>query len=289
MPVVVADRELFEACQVLFGFDLHISHEFLEYLQLDGIKSAYRKKARETHPDMIAGNREFLERRHAEPFTRVHEAYVKLTTYLEARENGFRFTAPIQEPPVGQTCRAKNFKGKNHRTYRRTSSGKTNAFSGTPKSHAFTKQRRDIALRHYQGPIPERPLLFGHYLYYSGLICYRSIIQALIWQRSQRPALGEIGLRFGWLEKDDIRIILKNRALLKPFGECAVDLGYLSASQLRILLFRQRSLQKKIGGFFIANKLITPQQLHILIQKHQQHNKRVNNTRVSSNSFRTGM
>ena len=51
MATVVAEEELYRSCRIIFGRDLKVSPDFLQYLQLSGIKKAYRKKALEFHPD----------------------------------------------------------------------------------------------------------------------------------------------------------------------------------------------------------------------------------------------
>ena len=43
--------ELFNACRTIFGSQVNVSTEFLRYLQPVGVKSAYKKRALETHPD----------------------------------------------------------------------------------------------------------------------------------------------------------------------------------------------------------------------------------------------
>ena len=49
MPYVT-DAEVFRACRTLFGPELCLSHDFLNYLQPDGVRSAYRKRAKSVHP-----------------------------------------------------------------------------------------------------------------------------------------------------------------------------------------------------------------------------------------------
>ena len=42
-------------------------------------------------------------------------------------------------------------------------------------------------------PIPDRPLRFGQFLYYAGLIDWHTMIDAITWQLNVRPKIGEIG------------------------------------------------------------------------------------------------
>ncbi|MHB1014448.1 MAG: molecular chaperone DnaJ, partial [Desulfurivibrionaceae bacterium] len=115
----------------------------------------------------------------------------------------------------------------------------------------------------------------GHFLYYSGLINWRTIIQALIWQRTERPRLGEIGQRFGLLNEADVVHILRNRPILQPFGQTAMDLGLLSQPQLQMLVAHQKRLQKKFGEFFLEKQILEPSELRTLLQQYQEHNARV--------------
>ena len=51
MATVVPEEELYHSCRIIFGKDLKVSRDFLQYLQLTGIKKDYRKKTLEFHPD----------------------------------------------------------------------------------------------------------------------------------------------------------------------------------------------------------------------------------------------
>jgi len=127
----------------------------------------------------------------------------------------------------------------------------------------------------YQGALPNRRLLLGHFLYYSGLINWRTIIQALIWQRSERPRLGEIGQRFGLLNEAEVLHIIRNRPILQPFGQTALELGLLSQPQLQMLVAHQKRLQKKFGEFFLEKQILAPEELRALLQQYQEHNANI--------------
>jgi hypothetical protein len=252
MPVAVSEQGLFQACQTLFGIENNISREFLEYLQLPGIKSAYRKKAFETHPDRAALNGGEAEQQNAELFRTIQRAYEDLTNYLAARENGFRFSGNQYKQRNGKTAH-------------------TSCKKDFQENHSSLHGNAEIE-KLYTGPIPQRSLLFGHFLYYSGLINWRLIIQALLWQRTQRPRIGEIACKFGLFKAPDVLTILKNRKNMQPFGHTALDLGLLSESQLKIVIAHQLRLQKKFGAYFVENKLLSQENLQQLATEHQKHN-----------------
>ncbi len=288
---MIAEQDLFKACHVLFGREVSVSRGFLQYLQLTGIKSAYRSKARETHPDMMVGNSDFDKLRSAELFQQVQQAYESLTSYLDARERGLVFFKANSPPPYRRPAQ---------KTYQhRTASAKKPAWA-TKNGHSSTSSNNgaggrrpggDAAWRWQQGAarqtttsrqIPARKLLFGHYLYYCGITNWQTIIKALVWQRTERPRLGEIGKRFGWLTNQDIFKILRERELSCSFGRSAVDMGLITENQLRLMVFQQNRLQKKIGDYYIQNNLLSPYKLNLLIQQFRFHNSAVGAARRAS-------
>ncbi len=281
METVAAEKELFRSCEIIFGPELTISREFLDYLQLSGIKSAYRKRAMETHPDRAALENERVQRQRHDLFHSVQEAYENLITFLDAKEKGFCLPPPARQPqPRTRPSRPASAKPQRPRPT------KTDKTASGPRPHAKTNTQTKTDFRTtsgqpsmfwdteslYQGPLPNRRLLLGHFLYYSGLINWRTIIQALIWQRTERPRLGEIGQRFGLLNEADVVHILRNRPTLQPFGQTAMDLGLLSQPQLQMLVSHQKRLQKKFGEFFLEKQILEPNELRILLQQYQEHN-----------------
>ena len=272
MKPIAAERELFRACEIIFGPELHVSREFLQYLQLSGIKSAYRRRAMETHPDRAALADDESKRERHDLFHSVQQSYEKLLAFLCAREKGEPlFSGPVRPGPHHASAAGS---GRSWRSAgRREWSG---TFGQTP---AWTAEGT------YQGTLPNRHLLLGHFLYYSGLINWRTIIQALVWQRTQRPRLGELGIRFGLLAEEDILRILRNRPRLATFGQTALDLGLLSEPQLRFLLLHQKQLQKKFGEFFLEKKILTSEELRELLLRCQMHNADIAR-RMNGSKFR---
>ena len=84
MPV---EEHHFRSLEILFGPGLKASADFLEYLQLSGLKSAYRKRAMETHPDRISGKLHGLQQSGNTSFHTVQNAYEVLLDYLKAKED----------------------------------------------------------------------------------------------------------------------------------------------------------------------------------------------------------
>ena len=98
------------------------------------------------------------------------------------------------------------------------------------------------------------------------------MIDAIVWQRMQRPPIGEIARQWNMLTEDDIQKILKERSFNEKFGAHALRKGYISAFQLLALVGRQRSLQRPIGEYFIEHGMLTVPQLDLLIEQTKRHN-----------------
>jgi hypothetical protein len=286
MTTVVAEEELYRSCRLIFGKDLKVSPEFLKYLQLPGIKKAYRQKALELHPDVGCSQSQLLQQVKTARFIDVHHAYENLIAYLNERDKVY--------------CLPSN-SGQNRATQRNSSTSVKPHKSGYSKSPEFNKtQRQDhhTGNKHffkarkgnnkqpsshipidpetlYKGMMPQCPLLFGRYLYYSGIINLQIIGQALVWQRSQRPRLGEIGYRFGWLNKNDAFQILKCRKENQLFGESALALGLLTIEQLQHMILQQKKLHKRFGEYFVAKNYWSLVTLEKFIMMHKNHNNRM--------------
>lgn len=263
MSAAVAEQELFAACQLIFGPELVVSREFLEYLQPAGMKSAYRKRAFETHPDTAAAQRCSTADIDAGLFMAVQEAYERLNWYLNEREKGFRFPLP-SALHHGEGVRRPAAKRGFHNT------------AGERPGEKHTAGRPDPTVispgKIYCGPLPSRRLLFGHFLYYAGHVPFRAIIDALVWQRNQRPRVGELACKSGLLSRSDVLQILKSREGLQLFGKTALSLGRLDEKQLGKLLQQQKILQPRFGEFFVKQSMMSREQLRMLLLKFYGHN-----------------
>lgn len=241
-------------------------------------------KALAFHPDRNSGQNLALQQSMVHQFIDVHEAYKNLVAYLEARDQGLE-PGSVSSP---------------HNSSRRAAKEKRPASAGTGDSKEFYREkagiyrfgRNNIKSRKnpltdppldpkslYRGPMPNCPLLFGRYLYYSGIISLHTIGQALVWQRSQRPRLGEIGRRFGWLTDQDTFKILRYRHERKLFGELALRLGLLTVDQLHTILLQQKKLHKRIGQYFIEKNYWDGDMLGKYIAAHMKHNARLRNSK----------
>lgn len=233
------EEKVIEACRVLFGEHVQVTTEFLLSLKPDGVRGAYRKRAWESHPDAAAGAGDQARRTHL--FRRAAEAYELLSGYLRERK------APEQA--------------------RRVSAEWIFRPDPTP--------RRAPDERYYSGPLPTGELKIGLFMYYRGAVSFQALVRSLLWQRNQRPPLGELACKWGWLPEHAVPEILKSTHIVGRFGERAVKLGHLTDKQLSVLVFHQRSLQQPIGRYFTANGVLNEAMLHRLLRECSYHNKQV--------------
>jgi len=130
----------------------------------------------------------------------------------------------------------------------------------------------------HHGTLPRRPLLFAEYLYYSGRVSWRNLVESVAWQRRQRPPIGRIAVEWGHLSEEEVREILERRrregSPTEPFGECARRLGFITSAQLLALLGRQRRLQRRIGQFFVESGLVREGEIPSLDHDLNHHNAR---------------
>lgn len=254
------DFDLLQACVLLFGEEVVIGAGFLDYLQPSGLKQAYRQRARETHPDSsaftAAGGAQFHD---------VQQAYQLLVSYLRQRESRSKKITVATPPRSAFTSAGLR------RSEPSLSLADIEPIILTPTGYP-TSPLGSID-RLYQGPIPERPLLFGHYLYYCGLTTWRTITAVLVHQRRGRLRCGELGARIGLLQPADINRILRIKPSHTPFGEAAMALGLLDERQVQTLLMQQRRQQKKFGAILVERELLSLSELSFLLTLFRRHNR----------------
>ncbi|APG26530.1 hypothetical protein A7E78_00820 [Syntrophotalea acetylenivorans] len=266
MSAILSETEIFKACRTLFGAEVDLSLDFLSYLQPSGVKVAYRQKVKETHPDTFVGDAA-QKRRQTGLFQEVAAAYELIGHFFKQRERGVAlvgrsYSSP--RPTQPQSTKPPGGFRSSRPTQERPQARRPSGWGASPRQSHL-----------YCGKLPGRTLEFGLFLYYQRLIDYRQLVEALVWQRRQRPNLGDIAQRWGWLTEQEIRAILNSRGHLRRFGEKAVHLQYLSERQLQTLLYYQRSQQQRLGEFFIEKKILTAADIERLVLEQQAHNQKI--------------
>ncbi|MDI9570131.1 MAG: DnaJ domain-containing protein [Pseudomonadota bacterium] len=237
--IFIPERQLLQSCRILFGPEVDITRQFLGYLQPSGVKTAYRKLVMETHPDrayQLGVEEAVLESR----FKEVNRAYEEVYAYIQDPDRYVLTTPRIFYRPQNSSP----------------------AGGARPSQH------------YYRGTIPPRRMLLGQYLYYSGVISMGQMWDAVVWQKIRRPRLGEIAGRLRWLSPRDIHHILRYRKRGELFGEYALRSGMLSFYQVLVLLGRQKSLQPRIGEYFVGQGIVTPKRLDAVEAALKAHNRR---------------
>lgn len=266
MSAILSETEIFKACRTLFGAEVDLSLDFLSYLQPSGAKTAYRQRVKETHPDTFVGDAN-QKRRQTGLFQEVAAAYELIGHYFKQRERGVGLvgrSCSSPRPPQPQPAKPPGGFHHSRSTRERPQARRTPGWGSSPRHPHL-----------YCGNLPGRTLEFGLFLYYQRLIDYRQLVEALVWQRRQRPNLGDIAQRWGWLTEQEVRTILNSRGRLRRFGEKAVCLQYLSERQLQTLLYYQRSQQKRLGEFFVEKKILTAAEIDRLVLEQQAHNRQI--------------
>lgn len=245
MLPIISKADIFKAYNLLFGPDAEISAGFLRHLQPSLLKAAYKKKALETHPDRSKALGE-VEAEMNGRFIQVTLAYEKLNSVMR----GDRI--PVLTAEIGNQRRSKNRTGR-------------------------PNKEKSLSDHFYKGCPPKYKLLIGQFLYYSGIISWRTLIEAITWQKRQRPPIGQIALKWGILSSYDIKRILTERSMeqsyKKKFGEYAWRRGYITSFELMAILGKQRRLQPPIGQYFIEQGILCVREIENMVEKLWIHNR----------------
>lgn len=252
MAATPSQSELFDACTVLFGPGITISVDFLKYLRPSGVKAAYRKRARETHPDMsqsLGMDETLLNER----FKAVTLAYELLNTVV--KENGAVLTGTMKSD-IWPSARPK-----------------PKPSPKKPPTGGYS-EKKGFSDHFYDGFIPRRELRIGQYLYYSGIITWSMLIDSILWQRRNRPLIGQIARDWKILTGEDIHKILMARKTGEKFGECAIRECFITPFNLLALLGKQRKLQQRIGEYFVRQDILCSQEIETMVEKLKIHNRK---------------
>lgn len=230
--------EIFTDYQLFFGCGKANPVEHLRNISLSELKAAYRKKVMETHPDRAIALGKAATEMHKR-FKDVATAYQRLITFVQGKDGD------VLDEIDEEVCNKKNHE----------------------KIVVQQKPKTSGAEFFYNGAIPKRKLLIGQYLYYCRHISWKTLIEAIIWQKKQRPRIGQIALDWGILSVDDVKMILAERTYKEKFGEFAYRNGYLTYFEFLAVLGRQYRLQPPIGKYFTIQNVIGDEELEEMIEK----------------------
>jgi hypothetical protein len=235
--------EVVEAMNILYGTGKAPSSPAGARLDLLSVKSAFRRRAFETHPDRAVLTGEPVRELEGR-FRELAAAYETVMRYVS---QGGQLSFALSGAPWQGT-------------------GGTGAFGGLDAGLS------PDAL--YTGDVPSRRLLLGQYLYYTRVISRAVLASALVWQKMKRPLIGQIAMKWKWLVREDISSILAGRVSREKFCFAAERMGYLAPYQTLILLGRQRVLQPRLGQYFIEKGILDAPGVAELARGLRSHNRK---------------
>jgi hypothetical protein len=211
------------------------------------LKQAYRKKAMLIHPDRskFTGLNEI---RLEEEFKKLTLAYNLLNSLIEIKES-YEYK---QKPAKKHRYASKHF-------YH-------------PHYHTYNRDKKIFK--------PAFKMRLAFFLYRKGIIDWETIIDALIWQMKNRPRVGEIGVKCGYLKREHIYHILRNRLPGEKFLESAQRTGLLDSFKINVLLYLQRSYNLPIGRYFIEKEILTEHELDKLVAEQKEYNLKLRKNRA---------
>ncbi len=231
------DQSLKEAWQVLEPW----AEASLAQMSAARLKRAFRRAAIATHPDLAAQGVDCGPDR----FLQAMRAYEVLWAHLRGRAAGARPTpAATARPSAAPHSRARPSR------------------PAAPKGGRFCSP----------GRLPARRLRTAEFLFYSGVISWQTMIDALVWQRGRRPRFGEIAQQLRMATRDEIARVLGEQGSREPAGVAAVRLSVLSDDQVARILRYQRAIQAPIGRFFLERGHLSRSELAALVHELFRHN-----------------
>lgn len=170
---MIGSGDINRAMAILFGDDFSCNEGTFQYLQPSGIKKAFRSKAMLYHPDHAAYNR--VEQ--------------NLIAFHEL-QSAYQLLMDLKQQPAAQKVR------------NRHSGGSDN----TPRPKKRPPARPPEEDFYYRGQrLPQVKLRLGEYLYYSGYISWRTLIEAIVDQRKGGNRLfGEYFVRKGMISRENM-------------------------------------------------------------------------------------
>jgi hypothetical protein len=231
------------------------------------LKATYRRRAMETHPDR-ARSIGRPERELSREFKAVADAYRTLSILGGAPLPRRKAPPPATWAPRPRASRPTTRAGE-----RRAQPAPGSPPRPAPAGRAGAPRVR-VGVRPQD--LPRRKLRFAEYLYYSGRIDWGDLVEAIAWQRAQRPPLGRIAVDLGFLAPEDVPLLLDRRraaaASGTPFGEWALRQGYLTPFQLLAIVGHQARLQRPIGQFFVERGLLDEEDIEVVRRRILRHN-----------------
>lgn len=263
-------HDITTAMRLLYGERVRVTSDLLKKIQPEELKSIFRQKAFELHPDraLVLGQ---SPEEMSEKFKDVKLAYEILREVLGNSLESIHVTGDQRRAPAyDRHPKDPTAPGKNQRS--------TAGPAGNGQKQYQQKQYQSThepGTHYWEADIPDTRLLFGQFLYYTGLIPWNTLISAITWQRLQRPSFGKIAKMWDYLTDDEIKEIIASRAMGEKLGESALRQGYLTHYQRSAVIGFQKWLQRPIGEFFQEIGILEEEEIRYLLKLARKHNSRV--------------
>ena len=127
----------------------------------------------------------------------------------------------------------------------------------------------------YSGTMPLNELRLGQFLYYSGAISWKTLIDAISWQHRGKPLYGQIARDWGMLSSEEIQRIMKCKNTGEKIGEYARAKGYLSLFQHLAIMGKQKKTRALFGEFFIRRGIYSRRQMDAVVKNVRRHNEKI--------------
>ena len=213
------NTNILDACKMLFGSEANINKEFLRSLKYDDLKTAFRKKAFETHPDLHRSTDAYQQRKQSDLFVGMRAAHDSILEYVEKREK-----------PLEATCRVVN----------KSTDDSDRCFSGN-----VPPRRLQIGgYLYYRGCVPYSALIKALAWQSNqrpsiGVLAKQwrwlndEQIRTITSFRKQPRLFGERAVHFKFLTAFQVRTLLAHqRKLQKKLGLYFVENGYLTENKV---------------------------------------------------------
>ncbi|OGP40477.1 MAG: hypothetical protein A2324_00200 [Candidatus Raymondbacteria bacterium RIFOXYB2_FULL_49_35] len=237
---------LLSNCRELFNSEVNICLDFIRHLQVDGLKSAYREKVKQCHPDKaraLGVSSDILKR----TFVRISNAYETVLPYVTGEKDINRLITQQKKPSLRHDADQR-------------------------QGQEQSVKKRDLW---HTGSMPRKKLRLGTFLYYKRLISWQTLQEAIAWQRSHRPLIGQLALNYNFISVNDLNTIFLNVAPGESLCAVAKRLGKLTDHQIQTLLNKQASYNFRIGRFFIEMGLFSEREIAALLGSCTGHNRSV--------------
>ena len=133
----------------------------------------------------------------------------------------------------------------------------------------YAKSHAPAGKGYHRGPMPKKPLRFAQFLYYAGLIDWKTMIDAITWQMNVRPKIGEIGRAYQFFNYSEITDVIREREIGELFGNVALRMGKVTRLQLQAMIGKQKNLNLPIGRYFLEEELFNRPELETLLRKNR--------------------